>query len=311
MDISMYSNTAGYTSGLGIGKIVGSAFTTNGINWTETTTKHLDQAFQSVGHITSTEVWQVGTWSNVKKAGITNGDGVMLSQNSGDTFTGYDWNQESLARYGSFIDNSNGWIAGGQFPESNDTKIHLSQHLSLTEDGLLEIHEVKRPGPMALNNTFAAVIASTTNGGQSWTTLYKNEGTETDGFYFNGLTFISATQGWVSGEGFNSTTGESYAFIWATTDGGKTWTQQLFVEDGSIIQIRMISDTYGWACGGASTGGRSMKGDFWVTTDGQTWTLGGSIKDSYQLNLDVVDETTSYSVGATILGVCSVYKYST
>jgi len=246
MDINMYSSTAGYTSGLGIGKIVGSAFTTNGISWNETETKHLEQAFQSVGHITATEVWQVGTWANVKKApGITDGNGVMLSQNSGDTFTGYNWDQVSLARYGSFIDASTGWIAGGQFPESNDTQMHLSQHLSLREDGSLDIHEAKRPGPMAYNNTFAAVIASTQNGGQSWTTLYKNMGTEDDGFYFNGVSFISATQGWVVGEGYNSSTEQSYAFIWATTNGGKTWDQQLFVDDGSIIQIRMISDTYG------------------------------------------------------------------
>jgi len=306
MSLDMYSSTVGLASGLGVGKLIGSAYTTNGKNWSESTNKHLDQEIQSVGFTSATDAWQVGTWG---KVGDLKGDGVLMSSDGGNTFKPHDWDQISYARYGSFVDSETGFVAGGQFPSNNDSQRHLTQHLSI-DGGILDVHPVKHHEG-AVNDTYAAVIAYTKTGGKTWSELYSNKGTAKTGFYFNGINFVSATQGWVVGEGINATNDTPYSFIWGTTDAGSTWTQQFYAEHTSLIQITMLSPTFGWACGGQYVGSlKDMKGTFYVTTDGKTWTESGAIRDTYQLNIDVVDQNTAYSVGLTILGVCSVYKYS-
>jgi len=308
LDITMADAQNGFTSGLGLLKIEGALYTSNGgANWTQSSATHIDAIFQSVGHTSASDVWQVGTWS---KLGQLHGNGVEFSSDGGNTFTGVNWNSNYSARYGSFLDSNVGWISGGNFPTSNEEGdiVHDFNHHLTFADGLpvFRTHAfAKTPA-----DPFAAVLAGTTDGGKTWTTYVNYVGTGKEGYYFNGISFINTTHGWVVGEG-NYKNGSSFAFIAGTTNGGQNWTEQLYVDGGSIIQIRVFEDLTGWACGGENVGAIDMKGSFWKTTDGQTWTLDSTILENYQLNLGAIDVNTAYSVGIGLEGASSVSRYET
>jgi len=135
------------------------------------------------------------------------------------------------------------------------------------------------------------------------------------GLYFNQISCLDENNCWATCEGNNITTGATAAWIYATTDGWKTWSTQLTFEGGSLITIQMLSSTFGWA-GGAYVGDdedtpeSSMKGAFYQTTDGQTWTETGSLKDFYAMDLSVIDENDAFSSGVTEFGLSSLARYS-
>jgi len=312
MDVSFSDADNGYASGLGLLKITGSVFTTDaGQDWTISASKHLSSVFQSVGHTSATDVWQVGTWSELSNL---HGNGVQFSSDGGDTFTGFDWNQGNItARYDSFLDDQTGWISGGEFPSSDNDAVdasfhHFNQHLAIANGRSMFKSPSNSQKKSKEEGYYAATLASTTDGGNTWTTLFNNTGTKREGFYFNGISFINTTHGWVVGEGsYQNQT--SYAFIWGTTDGGQTWEEQLLVVGGSFIQIRMTTDLSGWAVGGENVGAIDMKGTYWKTTDGQTWTLDSAILETYNLNIDVLDATAAYAVGISLEGLAFVSSY--
>jgi len=258
--------------------------------------------------VSASSVWQVGSWSDIKNR---HGNGVQWSFDGGKTFVGANWNQNITARYGSFLDIQNGWIAGGEFPSSDSLTEgqrvhHFSQHLSFV-DGIPKLRELPSKSEAPIEGYYSAGISSTNDGGSTWTTLYQNNGTKRHGFYFNGIAFTDESNGWVAGEGQDANS--TYGFIWGTNDGGSTWEQQLYIESASIIQIRMVDASNGWACGGLNVGSGLMKGAFWKTSNGQNWTLDDSLLGNYQLNLGVIDIDTAYSVGINILSESSVSRY--
>jgi len=316
LSLDMYNSDYGFTAGLSLGgKMKGSLYTTNGQIWNESTTKHLVAAFTDVGQISTTEMYQVGQWDNLKSGP---GDGIQISTNGGVSFNSFNWNQTYDSRYGSFVTPLIGWVSGGDFPtasNSSDDIKHLTQHVSINRrTGAYDVHPAYAtlsdysPPP---NNTFGAVIAQTTDGGNTWTTLYHRKGGDKYGFYFNQIQFVNVSLGWVIGEGVNHTTGNAYSFIWQTTNGGISWNTQLYVNGASFMSMEMLNATYGWVVGGVIQSALSMKGQFYLTTNGgQTWTLEGEIKDTLQAAVTVVDATEAYSTAITILEVCSVYAYS-
>jgi len=308
-DISLFDTKNGYAAGLGLASLQGAYYTTDGTTWTDSPTKRLEGAFQNVGHVSQSEVWQVGTWAEL---GNLKGNGVQWSFDGGITFVGANWDQNTTARYGSFLDSKTGWISGGEFPTSNSddlasTTFHFNQHLSILDGAPTLVRKSKKPPKV--EGKYRAGISMTTDGGYSWTELYNNTGTKTYGFYFNGISFTDKLNGWVVGEGQQKDANTSYSFIWGTKDGGQTWQTQLEIEDASITQIKMVDAQNGWACGGVDLESGVMRGAFWRTSNGQNWTIDSTILGSYQLNLGVKDFDTAWSVGIDILGASSVSRY--
>jgi len=313
--LDMLNTEDGYTSGLSLGKKQGGLYTTNGQNWTESTEKHLFGAFQCVGEVSDEFLFQIGQWGGVSKG--DDGDGLQISTDGGVTFTSYSWNQTYPARYGSFINANTGWISGGNFPSNESTTdvYKFNQHLSIDKrTGEYRLHPPFRGFNSGAYNystgTWGAVLAVTNDGGNSFTTLYQNNGNAEYGFYFNSVQFVDANNGWVVGEGVDNTTGEGYSFIWGTTDGGKNWETQLTLLGGSLTEVSMSSSTFGWAVGGINIGELSMQGVYYQTTDGSTWTLAGEVKRTYQLAVSTVDENNAYSAGLDLEDLCGVYAYT-
>jgi len=230
----------------------------------------------------------------------------------GANFVGANWDQNTTARYGSFLDIKTGWISGGEFPTSSSDvsasrTFPFNQHISIFDGVPTFVRKLQKPPKV--EGKFQAGISATTDGGLSWTTLYNNTGTKKYGFYFNGISFTDKLNGWVVGEGQQMGANTSYAFIWGTSDGGKTWQTQLELESASIIQIKMVDAQNGWACGGVDLDSGVPKGAFWRTSNGQNWTLDSTLLGNYQLNLGVRDFDTAWSVGINILSASSVSRY--
>lgn len=64
-------------------------------------------------------------------------------------------------------------------------------------------------------------------------------------FYWQGIGFISPTEGWAGGE---SSSAYPNTFL-HTTDGGASWTSVGYTNSRSINRIRFMSPVLGWACG--------------------------------------------------------------
>ena len=229
---AMGNATSGVSTGLGLSLAEGSAYTTDGKNWTEATTKNLFGAFQDCGALSTTNYYKIGQWS---VATDLNGDGVMFSTNGGVSYLGKDWGQATDARYGSFINTTTGYIAGGMWPESSSANAFLaaqgnvqrrvSQRYALVDGKLVEIpHEalfgkvhrrggyVSKAAPPPTN--YVGVIAKTTDGGNTWKVVASNNATLS--WYYNGINCVDANNCWAVAEGQNSTNGLPCAYIFHT-----------------------------------------------------------------------------------------------
>lgn len=139
---------------------------------------------------------------------------------------------------------------GGTIIASIDGGVQWTVKNSGTTNILYDVFFVSQTTGWAVGEN--GTILHTMNAGNNW--IAQTSGTSE---ILNSVFFISSTEGWVAG---NDNT------ILHTTDMGMTWTAQS-APYGSYRDIRFISATKGWACGGGS-------GTTIVTTDdgGQTWT---------------------------------------
>lgn len=135
-----------------------------------------------------------------------------------------------------------------------------------------------------------AIILGTTDGGESWDTVYVS--TRTNEWAWK-LNFPSRKIGYVSLQRNNSV---APVFILKTTDGGTTWNQKLFSSTGYFVQgVGFINDTLGWA-GGTSLAPKQ------TTDGGETWTsfaIGNSLNRFRKIN-----DSLMYVSGA------GIWKYS-
>ena len=82
----------------------------------------------------------------------------------------------------------------------------------------------------------APVVLATTDGGASWQSV-ASPGSLTGDFIVT-LEFVSALEGWASGEA-----------LYHTTDGGVTWTRQVPGVRGGLLAIAASDSTHVWAGG--------------------------------------------------------------
>jgi hypothetical protein len=306
MTVSMADSNNGVAGALGFLTGVCGAYTNNGLNWTQT---HEGKDIICVSQSSSTPDPQtfilVGAWSS--KTDLS-GDGLQVSLDGGATFNGYDWNQGTSSRYGSFLSKDLGYVTGGQWPETDDSddeigaKVHdLNMHLRF--DG----KTIQRKNRQAVDefDGYWGLIAQATNGGQNFKTLVN---LTNEGLYFNQISCTDENNCWATAEGNDVTSGNVTAWIYATTDGWNTYTTQLTFDQGSLTCINMLSPTFGWA-GGMNT--ENDEGAFFQTTDGKTWTLFQSIKNFYVMDFSVIDQNTAFASGVTSLGLSSFAAFST
>jgi photosystem II stability/assembly factor-like uncharacterized protein len=77
-----------------------------------------------------------------------------------------------------------------------------------------------------------------TTDGAAWTTVPFGDSTYAA---LNGVCFVNANQGWAVGSGGR---------IYATTNGGNSWTLQTSPTSRNLSKVHFINAQYGWACGG-------------------------------------------------------------
>eukprot|EP01100_Stratorugosa_tubuloviscum_P005635 TRINITY_DN2514_c0_g1_i1.p1 TRINITY_DN2514_c0_g1~~TRINITY_DN2514_c0_g1_i1.p1 ORF type:complete len:420 (+),score=238.97 TRINITY_DN2514_c0_g1_i1:47-1261(+) len=307
MDIAMSDAQHGICTGLGLGKVAeGTVYTTDGDNWILSETHTEVEAFQSAGAIDNHTVWQVGTWVSLQGSG----NGVMISVDGGRTFSENSWPDLTEARYGSFLNSTTGWISGGLWPMS-ESQSESQSHPILKKSmwfGLDKFGQpiIKSPKEIKAGGGYQAVIAKTQDGGKNWDVQFSDLDAY---FYFNEIAFTDEKNGWVVGEGTNSTTGAAAAYIWNSVDGGKTWNQQLFVDQGTMVGISMISAKEGWAVGGVVS--PKPVGKIWHTTDGgKTWNdENTALSGLMPFNAAMLDSTHGYAVAVSTRGYCSTLVY--
>ena len=89
---------------------------------------------------------------------------------------------------------------------------------------------------------YYAAVMKTTDGGQTWTSMYQKEN---EGIYPNGIHCSSEEHCVAVLEG-------ETARIIVTRDGGKTWSESMHDTDSasSLMYVHMIDEKEGWVAGG-------------------------------------------------------------
>jgi len=207
-------------------------------------------------------------------------------------------------RYGSFPTKDTWYVTAGYWPEdSHDTRFHsISQKIRLDKKtGKLDWSFDNRKTTKEDPPPYTALISKTTDGGATWTTVFKN----TTDYYFNDIDCFSANHCVALAEG-NST------HIFMTSNGGQTWDEVLYDADpqGSLMRVAMVSETEVWATGGHMAQ-FSFQGRFWHSLDGgKTFEL-EFIKGLYIIDIDMIDATHGFAIGLTLSTGLELVKFRT
>jgi len=320
MSIRMANGQAGVAGALGFLGLICGAYTNDGTTWHKSHEGFdIVCAAQGAAAPDPQTFIMIGQWTSGKEP---NGDGVQISTDGGSTWTGQDWKQGTTSRYGSFISKDLGYVTGGSWPdEASSSKFSFpykfNRHLEFDGKKVRRVnHQRRHPTPNNIHSQgivppgYQGVLALATSEASTWQTLIN---ATNQGFYFNQISCLDQNNCWVTAEGNNITNGLVAAWIFATTDGWKTTTTQLYYEGGSLVAIEMISPTFGWASGayvGQEGSEEALKGAFFQTTDGQTWQQAGSLNDFYAMDLSVIDQNNAFASGVTEFGLSSLARYS-
>ena len=232
-------------------------------------------------------------------------NGVAVSSDKGATWS-VSAVPSSYSRYGSFIDKDTWFVSSGTWamdtynatassalylrPPADAVSALDPKHLRLRYRNQQKAAHTRRSKGLedeVNDNGWLASVSKTTDGGKSYTEVYRLP--QGDMYYFNGISCTSATHCVVVGEG-ETPTDPFLTVAFTTMDGGATWAQTLYsTELFSLMAVHMTSETDGWLAGGQKSRG-VMIGQFYTTTDGgMTWTLSQSLNDCYPLDMDFSD----------------------
>ncbi|KAH3745197.1 hypothetical protein Pelo_13392 [Pelomyxa schiedti] len=235
-----------------------------GKTFSKTDDTHLHDMWYSVDSISSVSAAfiKAGYWSDALRTNY----GVSVSANGGKSWTDHSWGLTEPAWYASFYAVNAGWACGGVAP-INDTNTR-------------------------------ALVAKSVDGSWSWKTLIDLSGD----WYPGGLSFISATTGWVIG------VRDAGSFIMKTSDGGNTWTTQVQFDDVVLKGIKMFSATEGFAVGGYEDG-IMYHGQLLHTTDGGSSWISVGMRGVIPNNVDGVSNKLVWASAIDETGGGSVLKF--
>jgi hypothetical protein len=127
-------------------------------------------------------------------------------------------------------------------------------------------------------------------------------------YYMNGIECSSVNQCCAVAENGDSSDPLAGTYIWCTSDGGNTWTENLIDNDpeSSLTDISYISDTEYHAVGGEFTWYGILGSTFYTTLDaGKTWTktngTGTTFDNQYAIAIDC--EPTANNCWANTLDI--------
>lgn len=258
--------------------------------------------------------------------------GIGVSTDGGNVFSFHEWESFGIdhwCRYSSFLNSSFGFISGGKWPTSSSSISHrtllnsfvdenendadtdfillplsdsVSQRVPVTEENAeLAAYYRSILAEKQENNDYQAVIAKTTDGGNSFQVVFESFGE----FYLNQIFFINASVGLVVGE--NNRDGNGV--IMRTDDGGATWSV-VFNTENSMVALAMVDELEGWA--GGAVYGAGISSYLVHTTDGgrtwQEWTQEENIQFGIW-NIAGVDASSVYAV-AFNQAASSLLRYS-
>ena len=171
------------------------------------------------------------------------------------------WNIQSSG-YASdifFVSNNVGYAAGNNYSilktedggetwEGLNTGFNLNGNLNAGGAGALYFIDAQKGWYVNGHNT----ILKTSNGGASWNALSSGVVLTPSQFvHFTNLFFLDSQNGWVVGYIANINGADYAGVILKTTDGGDTWTNQVF---GVVLtSVNFVTEQKGWLVGGAGT----------------------------------------------------------
>jgi photosystem II stability/assembly factor-like uncharacterized protein len=159
------------------------------------------------------------------------------------------------------VDDDHGWIGGGHYTLS---------------------------GPPWTFRAYGYVIGST-DGGDSWSlTDYIS------GRYVQDVTFVDTSNGWLTAQYVDNSTYETIPKIYASSDGGASWSiQAIPLATGSLNAIAFVDTRTGWAVG---EGGAILN----TANGGQTWNQQTSGVTGELEDVQFVNTTTGWAVGSIL-----------
>jgi len=222
--------------------------------------------------------------------------GICVSNDGGNSWTGIDWGIPTFARYCDFLDADRGWMTGGAFPEDRaaDGFSFAAGHPTL---GRL---------PSGFRTTrgevYQAAIARTSDGGQTWTQLFWDEGN----FYLNQICMVNEMTGWAVGGGPNYT-----PYLLHTNDGWATWEYQTTPgANYTLTTIDFVNSQTGFALGFGPDGLGDVEMICLHTTDGgANWTADLPGLTTGPLDAEFLGTTTAWSVGSNNMNLSTVAMY--
>ncbi len=193
-----------------------------------------------------------------------------------------------------FYDKKHGWAVGanGMIVGTSNGGKQWDIQTSKVDNWLYDIHFVSEEFGYAVG--MGETILQTTNGGKIWNILQGGVlptriGEEPEGL-FNCVQFIDESTGWIAGVFVNPQAGVQNGIVKKTTDGGKTWADQLTNVEDTLKDIFFIDASTGWAVG---EGGVVLH----TTNGGDRWKIQSSNTQETLSSVQFVDKRMGWAVG--------------
>eukprot|EP01095_Lingulamoeba_sp_RSL-Kostka_P018013 TRINITY_DN9689_c0_g1_i1.p1 TRINITY_DN9689_c0_g1~~TRINITY_DN9689_c0_g1_i1.p1 ORF type:complete len:384 (+),score=137.61 TRINITY_DN9689_c0_g1_i1:74-1225(+) len=300
--LDMYNSTYGIAGGIGIPLFPGIATISDGSNWIRPNTPLFYYSTFLDSQADSSTLMTFGSWDDAFNNKLS---GMQVIHQGEKEFQTKDWQQILNARYGSFINGTYGFIAGGSETDLLPTPIS-STEFRLTPNHVLVKNEglVYRPDNSLKDQT--GEIARTIDGGNDWKNVFNTTNTSFKG-YFNGISFVDENNGWVVGISESDTMA---SYIFNTNDGGNTWNQQFYEEKVHFFRVRFIDENNGWAVGFKFPDITIFSAACYRTTDGGKRWDKYDINDVIAYDISIVDSDTAYLTGFGLDFSSNLYKYT-
>jgi photosystem II stability/assembly factor-like uncharacterized protein len=262
------------------------------------------------------EVFGNGCYGAAGEDPLNNGNGASVSLDGGAHWKWYNVSiLKTFARYGAYPSANTWYISAGEWPDNHNpadadtyrrltSRIHITQKSS-TEFGWRHFPSKATPAHRLPGDPgWKAQIVKTTDGGKTWVSQFYDEGN----FYFNQIGCTDVNHCCAVGES-DGTSAPGIRF-YCTTDGGNTWTRNLFMGDPdlSVLSLRWIDATHGMAGGGLMSA-FGITGHFWETNDGGvTWT-NQTVPGQYPNDIAFPSASQGYAVSFNQMDESSLLVY--
>jgi len=295
--ISVSSEGTGVACGVGLPTIPGIAVTTDGTTWTQAYTSHfLESSFLDCGALSGGNSFATGQWADLLQL---DGEGAQVTGKHG--FTSQDWGISLGARFGSFLNNSFGYVSGGSPPPIGPTPLNGFQ---MSDYHFFDFQK-KGIVPMPTAKQYSGIIGRWD--GRNWQFLFN---TSAIGYnmYFNGLSFVNENQGWVVSVEEND--GSRQSSIWYTADGGQSWNEQYSEKDLHLYGVQCTSTSTCWAWGYKAPD-LTLFGSYYLsTTNGGARWSNDAINDVIVFDASVASDGSVFTTAFGLDFATNVYKHS-